>query len=287
MKYSKFFMFSLLIAGILFFNRAVLAAGFEGKIVEKDITVQLSAFPSVNPEDNSAVADNIFSKSTEELKKIAPEGFAENTATIYIKGKMYRVDSEQEGHKMSMIYDMTTHKMTTLQWDSKTAMVTNVDEINENVGNMMKQMPQTTEGEKKESDFSMKATGKTKTINGRKCALFEGTDSDGHFSHIWLDTGDEALFNSFIPIFTAMQDMGGENKDNEKEEQFYRQEKGFPILTKTVNGDEVDIQETVEITKQSVSDDQFTIPAGFKEMNMQQMIQEQMKKYQDQFNKQQ
>lgn len=282
MKFSRLFPFYVFAAGIFFYSGVSLSASFEGQIIEKDVTVPLSAFPNMDTENKEAIGADLFPKSNNELKKLAPEDYTENTSTIYIKGKYFRVDTENDGQKVSIIYDTNSHKMTTLQWAVKKAMVTSMDEINKQMKNMMQQAPQAMPGKKAEQNFSMNATGKTKMINGYKCELYEGTDSNGNYTHIWLDKGNGALFNSLLPIFTAMQDMSGEEGEGKKEAAFYQLHKGLPIFTQTVTEHNIQIEETMSIKNQPVSDDLFMIPTGFKEVNIQQMMEEQMQQYQEQ-----
>ncbi|MEJ2636598.1 MAG: hypothetical protein P8184_15060 [Calditrichia bacterium] len=294
MRSKRFLFLSLVLVAIFIFENSLLASGFEGKIVQKNISVSLS--PSAAPDESgfTQYANDLFSKSNLELKKMAEsEGneYSEETAIIYMKGKNYRIDTNQEGQKVSIIYNLDTKKMTTLQWASKTAMVTDMEQMGKNMSQMMgqaqKQMgDMDNQGMEEDNQFSMKSAGETKTINNFKCELYEGKDSDGDYTHLWLTKDDKNLFDSFMPIFSELDNLMQTKLEQGKEEQFYREKQGVPVLTKSISGSGLNIDEITDISSENVPADMFAVPADFKEVNMQQMIQEQMKKYQDMMNQQ-
>lgn len=189
---------------------------------------------------------------------------------------------------------MTNRQMITLQHDQKMAMVTSMDQMmkmGDQMGEAMGFSPEAMDMEGEEGDeedsFSMKSTGQTKTINGFKCELFAGTDSDGDFAHIWVSKEQGSRAKNFIEALSEMEKFDQEESEGtEKENEFFKELNGFPILTKSVSMDQLNINEVLEISDESVPDDIFQIPAGYQQMNMQQMMQQQMKMMQEQYKKQ-
>jgi len=287
----KIFLVSMT-ALLLCFNLSS-AADFEGKISQRSTSVF-----SYELEDVSSMpeAEKIFSKSVAELKQMAaqngdPEAYSETLEDVYIKGKMMRIDTRQEGESVSMIYDGRSNKMTTLQHDEKMAMVIDMDQMMHQSEALSEQMaqsmgvspgaaPDMMDDEMPGKDlFSMKPTGETKTINGFKCELYKGTDSDGGFTHMWIHKGYSDVFESMATAFSRLD--ATDKSDQDKEEQFFRKVKGVPILTKRLSNGEFSIEEIVKISKQSVPDDMLKVPADYKKTSMQEMMQQQMKQMQE------
>ena len=294
---------SILILAATLWGSPMFAAGFEGKIVNRQISIPLYSLMQQSPVDvpgsvnREKLASQLFTKSPEELLKIAKShgDVVEHRSEIFLKGNKFRVDTEEDGEKISIIYNAETGEMITLLWGSKTAMVTSVKEVSSQMSDMQKKMKEATgqyaEMMEKYQDqmknapaeqrdpFNMKPTGKTRMIHDYKCELFKGTDSDGNYTYLWLTRDDAALFNSFIKVFSAMEKIGDKKNAAGKEEEFYRENKGFQVLSESISRDEVEIDELLEVIRQNVPDSLLVIPPGFQKRNMQEIINQQMKQF--------
>jgi len=290
----------ILIIGI-FLSGAAFAGGFEGKIVQRQIYIPLEALSQsagINTDDISnpqKIAAQLFSKSLDELKQMvqnpaAYREFEEETTDIFVKGNKFRIDTEQGGQKISVIYDVDKDQIINLDWNSKQALITSTKQVGQTMEQIMGHLPEGMREmqmkEQEEDRFSMKPTGKMKTINGFRCELFEGTDSEGDYTHIWLSRDQKDLFQSFMKVFSIMEDVSGSEKVKKNEEKFYEEQKGLDVLTQTISGDAISVMEIQEIKKQPVPADLFQIPAGFQQVNMMDMMKKHMHMMQERMQKQ-
>ncbi len=272
---------------LLWFNFAG-AADFEGKISQQSIFVYAYELENV---DSMAEAEKVFAKSNDQLRQMAAqsgdeEAYSEELADIYIKGDAFVVESREDGQRMTVIFDGQSSNITTLMHDQKMAMVTDMNAV-EGMGDQMSRMM----GEEmmddemmgyemdEEDRFSMKSTGETRTINGFKCELYKGTDSEGDFSHMWIHRGYADVFETLIAAFSKL-DASGAASEMDKEEQFFKKIRGIPILTKSISMGDLNISEIKEISKQSVPKEMFKVPADYQKMDMQKMMDQQMKQMQ-------
>ncbi len=289
MNFNQQYIVTVLFA-MLFVPAMLFSQNFEGKMVERDVTFFQDGFRGLDWMDQAAVADQLFSKSVDELIKMAgSDNYEMDKATIYFKGGKYRVESESEGEKVVMIYNMDNQQVITLQPAQKMAMITSMDEIGNTMNQMMGQLDEMMGEESSdeemsgESDqFSMEAAGQKKTINGFSCELYKGRDDEGNYTHIWLEKGNADLWNSFKTFVTSMTQMNAEGEDSDSEEKFFMENKGIPILTQTVTMDELEVHETVSLKEESVPDNYFEIPDGYQKLNMKEMMQQQMQMMQEQ-----
>lgn len=256
---------------------SLVAGDFEGTVKQRYSYFTLDDVPHEFSSEQAAV-DFIFSRSVEQLKSFVAENggadlFEQQTTTIRIKGDRYRIDTSQEGQDVSLIYDLSNEKMITLQHAQKVAMETSM-------GEMMGMFDDMSDDDMDQTDrdqFSLQSTGKVKEIHGFQCREYVGTDEDGDYLQEWIHVDDIDWYASLVEAFQQM-DMSGEGESEEmgKEEAFYRKVGGLPILSKVVSMGDVNINEILSIKSQSVGDDMFAIPEGYKKVNMQQMMQMQM-----------
>ena len=283
-----------LIIGILLAGAGV-AGEFEGKIVQRQIYIPLQALSQsagISTDDLSnplRIAERLFSKSVDELKQMvqnpaAYREFEEITSDIYVKGNKFRIDTQQRGKKISIIYDVQKDQIATLDWKSKRAMITSTRQVGQKMEQMMGNLPEGMRemhmGEVEEDRFNMKSTGKIKTINGFRCELFEGTNSDGDFTHLWLNRDQKDLYQSFMKVFSIIENVGGE-KVKKNEEKFYEEQKGLDVLTQTISDDAISVMEIREIKRQPVPDDLFQVPSHFKKVNIMEMMKQHMQMMQE------
>ncbi len=296
---SKSIIFMLTVAAVLSSGiwSGTFCGSFEGKIIQKSTTIPVAMGSGMEGAQNEEqAAEKYFAKSEQELIQEArqeglltgsEDAFEENSSEIYLKGDMMRVDEQSADGKMSMIYNISDGTVVTLNWDAKTAVTMSADEM----GNQMKNVfgdnleeDEMAAGPDEDSDlFSMKPTGVSKTINGFSCKLFKGTDTDGSYTHLWLTTDSPELFGAFQQIYNKMSGMLNQKDETDNEKAFYEKYKGVSILTKNFSDGLIQIDEIKEIKPQNISSDVFAIPAGFKKVSMQEMMQQQLQQYQNSF----
>jgi hypothetical protein len=286
---------SLIILTVFLFCSLSHSAGFEGKIVNRDISLPVYAFPSLNEIEDmdsdafQSAVQKLFEKSPDELIQIARsngggDDIQESISTIYIKGDKYRIDSEEEGEKQSIIYDIGTKSINMIQWESKMVITASLDEFKEGFSEMLPtppgtEMPEMTEDNSK---FSMKTTGKTRTINGYTCELYTGTNQDGDYTNLWLTSGNQDLFEAFKNMMTVMEESFAKGKLLDEEDNFFLEKKGVDMLNLTASSFDINIQEMKDITAQTLSADFFEVPQNFQKISPQEMMEKEMDIYRDQ-----
>lgn len=286
---------SLIILSVFLFCSLSRSAGFEGKIVNRDISLPIYSFPSLNEiEDTESDAfqsavQKLFQKSPDELIQISRsngggDDIQESISTIYIKGNKYRIDSEEEGEKQSIIYDINTKSIDMVQWESKMVITSSLDELKEGFTEMLPTPPETEMPEMTEenSKFSMKATGETRTINGYTCELYVGTNEDGDYTNLWLTSGNKDLFEAFKNMMTVMEESLGKGKLLDEEDKFFIEKKSVDMLNLTASSFDINIQEMKDIKAQTLSTDLFEVPEGFEKISPREMMEQQMEMYKDQ-----
>lgn len=289
---------------VLFLGVQAQAGDFEGKMVFRDgeidlMQVEVPGLAGAQP--TSAFAKKAvavpFDTYRQVIKKVgeAGPGVRVHTETIWVKGSLFRTDTNEDGEKMAIIFDSKAQKLTTISWKEKKAMVVDVGKMMKSVNNMAKQMGKTfgmdanslkqmmqgMQTEEENDLFSLKPTGKKKKINGFKCELYIGTDKDGNPLQAWLATPGSTLkqlFDSMEEMTKAIQKI---KETEDKEAKFLKKTNKMPILKKWVeNNSDFNFEEFVSLKKQSVSPDLFKVPAGFRVVSMGDMIQNQMMKLQ-------
>ncbi len=288
-------MISFIIIAVFLFGSLARAAGFEGKIVNRDISIPAYAFPSLGEIENTdsdayrSAVQELFKKSPDELKQMAQangggDDIQESISTIYIKGSKFRIDSEEEGEKQSIIYDLNTKSMNIIQWDSRVVITSSLDELKQGLNEMIPEIPEMENPDVSEekSQFFMKAAGKTRKINGYSCDLYTGINDEGNYTNLWITSENQVLFDAFRNMITVMQESFEKGKMLGEEEKFFIEKKAVDILNMTASSFDIDIQEMKDIQAQSLSDDLFKIPAGFQKINAAEMMQQQMEMYKNQ-----
>ncbi len=285
MNYSKFFVLVFVLLSLVSF---AFSGDFEGKIMQKALYVSLDKMGDVS---SMPQAEALFSKSIDELKQMAAkaggnDAYSEQKIDIFVKGNKFRMDTQQKGQQVSIIYDTESDKMITLMHEKKMAMATGMGkmmQMGEQMGQSMGMAPGMMGKDKGGDDFSMEATGKSKTINGFECKLYKGTDSSGDFTHMWIHEGYIDAFQRMLTSFGKMEKS--KKQGMQKEEKFFKKVQGIPILTKSASKEDLNINEILNIAEQSVPADKFEVPDDYQTMDMQNMMQQQMQKMKDMMKK--
>lgn len=135
------------------------------------------------------------------------------------------------------------------------------------------------EFEDEETKTVVKKTGMKKVINGFECEqVIETNEYEGSENEYWV-TKKQSLKKIFSSIASMMDKFGGEEESgNSKELEAFD---GIPILTITKYPGAEERSEILSIEEESVPEIKFQIPAGFKKITFEEMIQQQLKNMQD------
>ncbi len=288
----------------LFLSAQVWAGGFEGKMVIRngriDLTqVEVPGLKGAQPTPQFATKAvalpfDTYRQVIKEVGKNGP-GVRVHTEVVWVKGSLFRTDTQEKGDKVAIIFDAKTQKMTTISFKDKRAMVIDVGKMMKGVhsvaeemgktfgldANAMKKMMQGENEAEEQDQFSLKPTGKKKKINGFKCELYAGTDEDGNPLQVWLTTPSPDIKRMFSSLEEMSKAIQKETQVEDKKSEFFEKLNKIPVLTKWVeDNSDFYFNEFVSVKKQSVSSDLFTVPKGFKVVSLSDMFKNQMMKFQ-------
>ena len=288
---------------VLFLWTQAWAGGFEGKMVFRNGQINLmqvevpglgNAQPTVQFAKKAvAIPFDTYRQVIKEVGEKGP-GIRVETQVIWVKGSLFRTDSGEGSDKMAIIFNAKTQKLTTVNWKEKKAVVIDVGKMMNAVNSVAEQMGKTFGLDAKamkqmmtgnasdeEDQFSLKATGKKKKINGFKCQLYVGTDRNGNPMQAWLATPTSDLSQMYKSIEEMSKAVQQAKKFKDKESLFYEKINKMPILKKWVtHNSDLHFEEFVSLKRQSVSPDLFKVPKGFKVVSLQDMFQKQMVNFQ-------
>jgi hypothetical protein len=117
--------------------------------------------------------------------------------------------------------------------------------------------------------FEPRATGLTKSISGMSCVAYDIDTNDG-VTRIWVSKDNAQLVRAFAGLTESVSAMAME--EGETDESALVTEHGFPVLMLRLGYDVYEIEETLSVERQSISDDLFAPPAGYTKMTMADMI---------------
>ncbi|MGQ0658363.1 MAG: DUF4412 domain-containing protein [Chromatiales bacterium] len=269
--------FVILVAGLCLavgiFLTVQMRAGksFEGKIVQKKLVIPLSIFPPDEAENNPEIAQKLFEIPIDVLRKMTAEKgerILEHTVTMYVKANRSRVDAEQNGQTTSVIRDMDSGSLITLQRASRTATVRGIDRAMP-VGDQASAQPgKNGDTVPEEERFLVQAAGTSNVINGYRCELYQGVNRAGDYIQLWLTRDVSDLPEGLIPVFAQLLNIAPIESATVNEREFFVTNRGIPVLVQSITPAELEIQQTVEISRQDISDGLFEIPEDFKEIDL-------------------
>jgi hypothetical protein len=232
---------TLLAPMILAVPSAAIAQQFEGVVKQRTISVQKYAL-----EDRGFdISEALFDVATERILALREELEADGVMTVeetevYIKGNLIRTDMATEERPVYATMDLDQGIMRMVQ-------------PNEHVA-------ETSEP---------RATGQTRTINGMTCVAYDIETDDGT-TRVWVSKDNAQLVKAFAGLMESVGAMSME--EDETDESMLVAKYGFPVLMLRLGYDMYEIEETLSVDRQSVSDDLFTPPAGYKKMTMADMM---------------
>ncbi|KAA3609737.1 MAG: hypothetical protein D8M58_09175 [Calditrichaeota bacterium] len=216
---------------------------------------------------------------------------------IYVDGKKFRFDTQDEDGKLSVIMNLETKIMYSIFWAKKEYMEVDIEKMKKMRDQMQKQMATKMQGmgayldklppetRKKieamqsgnmpgaEEKADVNATGKTKTINTFSCAEYI-VSKKNKMEQIWASTQYAELQRMFKEMELSMGDM-----QNSKSP-VWEKIKGWPVHQVDVEINmmrgqgSVNYDEVYSIEKTTHKPGTFTPPAGFKRTKMEDKMRE-------------
>lgn len=218
----------------------------------------------------------IYSQSSFEGKvkmKMTNQDGKSNVIDYYVKGDKYRFDAEgMEGQGYS-IWDTDAKKMIVIMPAQKMYMEMSMDFSKDT-----KAENDSTMENMKESLKNVKFTHRTKKIQGYDCEELVYKDEDnGESGEIWYTKE----LGSFLMTSGKNPFLKGMNTNDLPEDVRNLFEGGFfpmQVTTKDNDGNITSSMEVVGVDKESLSNDMFSVPDGYKKFDMPGMF-NQMKKH--------
>jgi len=284
---------SVYIVTLMLFPSVLLAQEFQGTIKQRSIQVSVWALqdllwneeseeqdePSYNTEAeyNAAQARKLFDIPMEQLEALAASGEADIAqSTIYVKGSRIRIAGEGEGEAY-MIYDLESgtyrlvnpQERTYLEY-GRADMEEQQREAEEMMAGLGVDMADMAAESDMESDNNerFEALGRSAVINGFQTKAYEAS-ANGRIGRGWCAKDESTLVKSFEAL--AAQAAAEEEDGSDIEDLLC--EGQLPVLVQVFDSyaEMYDVSELVAIERTPVSDELFTIPAGYKRVSMEEM----------------
>ena len=239
----------------------------------------------------------------EALKAIKAKGINPSVeeGKIYVESKKFRFDTQDEGEKITMIMDLETNKMYTVNWVKKEYMEIDIEKMNKMREQMQSKMAEQMQGmgtyldklppetRKKieamqkgqmpgmdSGEAKVSATGKSKTINGFKCKEYI-VRKDNQTEQIWAST----QYPELMKMFKEMESSMGEKESLKST--IWEKIAGWPVQQTEVEMNmmrgqgRVNYDEVYSIEKVTHAPGTFSPPAGFKKTTMEEKMREGLK----------
>jgi hypothetical protein len=242
---------------------AAFAQQFEGVIKQRTISVERYAL-----EDKGFdMSEAIFDVPTERILALREELEANGMmrveeASVYIKGSMIRSDMETEEGPAYATMDLEKGIIRMFQPAEKMYIEFTKEDM-ERMKSMMPDMGGVSERPEP------RETGLTKSINGMSCAAYD-IETDEGMTRVWVSKDNAQLTKAFAGLMESVDAMTME--EDEMDPSALVAKYGFPVMMLRLGYDMYDIEETLSVDRQSVSDDLFIPPADYKKMTMADMM---------------
>lgn len=253
-----------LVGGVMALVPAGAQAQFEGVVKQRTISVDRYALEDKGFE----VSESIFDVPTDRILALRDELEADGAMQVdeiatYIKGNMVRSDMETDEGPVYAMMDLEQGIMRMVQ-PSQSMYIEMTKQDLERMKSMMPDM-----GGAASSQPEPRETGLTKTINGMSCVAYD-MDTDEGTTRVWVSKDNPQLVEAFAGLMEGVSAMAMD--DEETDESALVAQYGFPVLTLRIGDDTYDIEEVVSVDHQSVGDELFAVPAGYRKMTMADMM---------------
>jgi len=239
------------------------AQQFEGVVKQRTISVEKYAL-----EDGGFdMSEAIFDVPTERILALREELEADGVMTVeetqmYIKGNLIRTDMETEDGPAYVTMDLEQGIIRMFQPNERMYIEWTKEDMER-----MKAMVPDMGGASEQSE--PRETGLSKSINGMSCVAFD-IDMDDGVTRVWVSKDNAQLVKAFAGLMESISSMGMDEEETDGSALVAKH--GFPVLMLRLDYDMYTIEETLSVDRQSVSDDLFTPPAGYKKMTMADMM---------------
>jgi len=239
------------------------AQEFEGVIRQRTISVERYAL-----EDKGFdMSEAIFDVPTERILALREELEADGMMTVeqvnvYIKGNLIRTDMETEEGPAYATLDLENGIMRMFQPAERTY----IEWTKQDMERMKSMMPDMGGAS---GQPEPRETGLTKSINGMSCSAFDIETEEG-MTRVWVSKDNAQLVKAFAGLMESIDAMAME--EDEMDPSALVAKYGYPVLMLRLGYDTYEIEETLSVDRESVSDDLFTPPAGYTKMTMADMM---------------
>ena len=203
----------------------------------------------------------------------------EHTVVQMSKAGKIRQDFTENGRVMSLISDQAAGTLTTLMPEQKMYMVMRREDMQrmmKGIQDMAQGMgPTRSDSSARRPQGSFTRTGRTAVVAGVTCEIFAfaGTDSgQREKGEACVAKGTGVLLGSMGFGFMAGPQRRRPATGLGPAEQLLTEGYGLLRITREVEGKTVTVLEVTSIQRKSVAEDQFQPPAGYREMNMGNMM---------------
>ena len=265
--------------GVLIVALALPAAAFEGTVTTRRISIKPAAITKIVGGDEKN-ADRILGMPAEKLLA-EKDGVETKPSTVSIRGAKARVDAADgvfivldADSGLLQVVNPTKRQVievTKADMQSAAAQLASKSKVMEEqmaklppekrkeVEAMLKTLPSS------KADApgpSLRALGKTETINGHKCAAFE-TKTKDETTIGWLTEDAKDVAASFRSFAVAEQNI----RPGAKSSRMLLTEKGLPVRVQTLTVGGYTVDEITKIEPKTLSADVFQVPPDFAKVN--------------------
>lgn len=243
---------------------ALPAQTWEGTIRTREISFHAGLFADRTGGDPAGVLALPLADILAAADRSGPDGEVEvSEATLKLKGARIRTDmlageaaGMPEGYGIMHVDEGIVYLVIPTQ---RTIMEMNVAEIER----LMAEMPQPDAMATPE----VEPLNETRVINGLRCQGYRIRTDEG-LTVAWLSTQDAGLH----ALYQAFSDLVRRMDPSDTDPDLLLAPYGFPMLTYTITGDDVAIEETIAIERGPVPDSAFALPAGYQRVSMLDMM---------------
>ena len=245
--------------------RAAETQQFEGVITQRTIRVDRYALSDHDFDATEALFDVPTSRILALRGNLEPDGFMSvEDATVYIKGDLIRTEMvDKDEGPMYGIMNLATGVMQLVRPGEQMY----IEITSEDMARMTAMMAGMQMG--RPDDMEARSAGQTRTINGMAATAFDVTTEEG-ITRVWASNDNPLLAAAFRAVTERIDAM---SMDESPDESMAVAEYGYPVLMQRLGYDIYEIEETVSILPESVSDDLFAPPAGYRRMSMADLMQ--------------
>jgi len=267
--------FLLIVAAACLAAPASLAAqGWEGIIRTREISFDIGLFSDRVGDDPEKILEIPLAEilAAQDRPEAAEFDFSVSEAALKLKGPWIRTDMTGEAMaEMGVGYgimNVDEGMMYMVMPERQMIVEMNVAEIEE----MMKDLPRPAPGPAPE----VERLGRARVVNGVPCTAYQ-VRSDNDITVAWVSDADQPLHAVYRRFGDLVRKMDPEDVDPD----LVLAEYGFPMLSYTISGTSVQIEETIALERGTVPESEFRLPTDYQRVSMMEMMRQQMEQIRD------